>query len=187
VNGSVTRNRREFSSSRERSERLDIALSRCFLLVSQSRNWSVRTDRLQNRLLPKPALRPPMFFRRLASNFSSDCLSLCSRERSEPLDNALSRWSLFSRRKSDWPAQQTGTEDLPREAGIATWHDLCQPCVPARYLPALRPLMLLRASLPGMYFPASLPDEVGLASFRRQPCVFQLMFHMHYVHKSILV
>jgi len=35
--------------------------------------------------------------------------------------------------------QQTGTEDLPREAGIATWHDLCQPCVPARYLPALRP------------------------------------------------
>ena len=26
--------------------------------------------------LAKPALRPPMFFRRLASNFSSDCLSL---------------------------------------------------------------------------------------------------------------
>jgi len=69
--------------------------------------------------------------------------SLFSRERSERLDNALSQRSLFARRSRNWPRrrrdwppkvtglrQQTGFENLPCEAGLASWHDLSQPCVP---------------------------------------------------------
>ena len=60
------------------------------------------------------------------------------------------------RTRTRWSLLKTtlNQQKLPREAGlaspdafpgIATWHVLRQPCVPARSLPALRPLMLLSA------------------------------------------
>jgi len=48
---------------------------------------------LSARLPPKPALR-------LISPVTGS--SLFSRERSEPLDNALSQWSLFAQRSRNW-------------------------------------------------------------------------------------
>ena len=58
----------------------------------------------------------------------------------------------------------------PREAGIATWRGLRQPCVPACSSPALRPLMLLSAMrliLERFFIPAKpalRPTEGGICS-----------------------
>ncbi len=109
--------------------------------------------------LAKPALRPSMFFRRLASNFSSDWLfsrllvSAANLSTTLLLDGfcfpGASRTGLRSRLA--FAKQRLATE--------GDWH-LFFSCAAASL-----PRMLLRASLPGMYFPASLPDKVGLASF----------------------
>jgi len=64
---------------------------------------------------PKSALRPGMILASLApgtvlagiaSHFTSDWLSLFSRERSEPLDNDLSQWILFAWRSRNWPRRR---------------------------------------------------------------------------------
>jgi len=47
----------------------------------------------------------------------------------------------FTRRSRNCHAKQTGFENLPREAGIATWQS--QPCIPPQA--ALRPPMIFGA------------------------------------------
>ncbi len=59
----------------------------------------------------------------------------------------------------------------PAKGSIATWRGLGQPCVPARYLPALRPLMLLSAMRPtegGITSPDALP---GITSWDVLPSI----------------
>ena len=78
----------------------------------------------------------------------------------------------------------------PAEGSIATWQDLCQPCVPACSSPALRPGPFLPSLASIVLFQhhfrrcssahhflaqrASLPDEVGLASHLTNDWFFSL-------------
>ena len=132
---------------------------------------SITSRRSRPRLLPKAALRPRTLFRALRPGVI--LASLASTD--APQCNASHRrWHHFPTKSALRPGVVF--------ASLASRHDP---------LPALRPLMFLSAMRPaegGKRFPgitsadvlrritssrqrASLPDEVGLASCRRQPCV----------------
>ncbi len=123
-----------------------------------------------------PALRPGTVFAGIASHFTSDwfLLSLFSRERSEPLHKALSRFFLFTRRSRKWPASADWPlrrkDWPPKVTGIyfppAQQHHFPGCSSGHHFLGCTSQHHFRRRSLG-----ASLPDEVGLASCRRQPCV----------------
>ncbi len=129
-----------------------------------------------------PALRPGTIFAGIASTDAPQCNASHRRWHHFPGCSSghhflgCTSQHHFPTKSASPPAEGSLASDLravfhPREAGIATWHDLCQPCVPARYLPALRPLMLLSAMRPtegGITSPDALP---GITSWDVLPSI----------------